>query len=925
MSEPGPDALVGRAVETAVLRDRLESAGRGHGRLLVCSGEPGIGKTRLAQELAAAALARGTAVAWARCVEDEGAPAYWPWQQVLRTVDGGALTALAAVPAASPQDRFRVRDGIAEAVTGFGRPLLVVLDDLQWCDEPSLAVLRHLADRLDTVPVLVCATWRDTEPDAPGLLPDLLRAPRAEELHVRGLDLAAVREQLDAFGAADGVAAATVLEATGGNPLLVREIARAVADGTWREDRVPRSVRDVVAARMARLGAGCREFVQAAAVVGTRFPPALVAAVLGGPLDGADVDEAVARGLLDRDGGTGELRFVHALTRDAVVAAVPTAKRLALHRATAEALAARHAGDVADHLDEIARHRLALAGYGEAETAREWVLRAATEAARRLAFDQAARQYSTALALPAAWADPVQRHGAEVALGRAAYLAGDLDAAVAAAAAAARTARAAARPDLLAEAALVLDAVTDPAVNAATAELCTEALAVAGDAPAPRARLLALRSSLAFYAGDRDSTATASAEALRLARAAGDDEALVAALRARLDACPGVAGVGERLRLADEMAGVADRTGGAYPALWARLWRVDALMEAGAVASAAEQVAPLGRAAARVGGPVAAWHRDRVAGCVAQAQGRFADAEASSARAFERMRAIEPAAALGVRLGQLSALARHAGTSQAGLGFALSAATPPPRFVTLAQLARAFLLLRAGRAEEAAARYVQAGAPESWTWPVFYVAQGFTLAVLLTAGLGRPADLRAARAGLAAFRGQHVAGGGVNYHGPVELTLGLGALALGELDAAVDDLVVALDRARGAAAPGFAAEAGHLLAAALLARAAPGDRDRARRAAAESDPVLRALGMEPYLGASAELRRRLGGGDGGLSVRESEVARLVGEGLTNRQIAARLVISERTAGNHVQNVLTKLGFSSRSQIAAWNARRETDG
>ncbi|MGE3288692.1 MAG: AAA family ATPase [Pseudonocardia sp.] len=925
MTEPGPDALVGRSAETAALRGRLAAAARGRGRLVVCTGEPGIGKTRLARELAAVALARGTAVAWARCAEDEGAPAYWPWQQVLRGVDAEALTALAAVPATSPQDRFRVRAGVADAVTGFGRPLLVVLDDLQWCDEPSLAVLRHLADRLDTVPVMVFATWRDTEPDPPAPLPGLLRAPGAEELRLRGLDLAAVREQLDAFGAVDAVAAGAVLDATGGNPLLVREIARAVADGTWREDRVPRSVRDVVAARMARLGPGCRELVQAGAVVGTRFTPALVAAVRGGPADGADVDEAVARGLLDRDGETGELRFVHALTRDAVIAALPTPRRLALHRATAEALAARHAGDVADHLAEIARHRLALVGYGEVEVAREWVVRAAADAARRLAFEQAARHYRTALDLPAPWSDPVERHGVEVALGRAAYLAGDLGAAQAAAAAAAATAHAADRPDLLAEAALVLDAVTDPAVNAATAELCAAALAATVDAAAPRARLLALRSSLAFYADDRETTATASAEALRLARTANDDDALVAALRARLDACPGVVGVPERLRLADEMAGVADRTGAAYPGLWARLWRVDALMEAGAVASAAEQVAPLGQAAARVGGPVAAWHRDRVIGCVAQAQGRLADAEAASTGAFERMRGIEPAAALGVRLGQLSALARHAGTSQAGLGFALSTATPPPRFVTLAQLARAYLLLRAGRADEAAARYAQAGDPESWTWPVFYVAQGFTLAVLLGAGLGRRADLCAARDGLAAFRGQHVTGGGVNYHGPAELTLGLGALALGELDAAVDDLTVALARTRGAGTPGFAAEAGHHLAAALLARAAPGDRDRARRAAAESDPVLRALGMEPFLPASAELRRRLGGGDGGLSVRESEVARLVGEGLTNRQIAARLVISERTAGNHVQNVLTKLGFSSRSQIAAWSVRREVEG
>ncbi|MGQ0575199.1 MAG: ATP-binding protein [Pseudonocardia sp.] len=802
----------------------------------------------------------------------------------------------------------------------------MVVDDLHWCDEPSLLVLRHLAGRLDTAPVLVLATYRDTEPGTglAAMLPDLLRAPAAARLQPRGLDLDAVRDQLRSLGAGERVDAGAVWEATGGNPLFVREIARAVADGSWRPDRVPGSVRDVVAARVARLSAPCREFLQAAAVVGVRFDPGMVAAVLDEPVGACAerVDEASARGLLDRVDDTGGLRFLHALTRDAVVASLDTAQRLALHRAAATALQERHAGDVADHLGEIARHWSALAGYGEAATARTWTVAAGDEAVRRLAFEQAVALYRTALALPAPWPDPAARHAVQIALGRAAHLAGDLDAAVDAAAAAAVTARAAGRADLLAEAALVLDAVTDPRVNAGTADLCAQALLALGeDHPALRARLLALRSALAFYADDRDATRVDSATALELARTAGDDTALVAALRARLDACPGPGGVDERLALADAMARVADRTGDAHAALWARLWRVDALMEAGAVTAAAEQLAPLGRAAARVGGPVATWHDDRVQACVAQARGRFAEAEATSLRAFERMRGIETAAAVGARLGLLCALARHAGTPEVGVALARSALPAPPRFAAMSGLARAYLLLRAGLPDEAAAVYQQAGDPRSWTWPVFFVAHGHTLAVLLAAGLDRAADLRVALDGLGAFRGQFVAGGGVNHHGPAELTLGFGALALGRLDVAVEDLGVALARADQAGTPGFTAEAGHHLAVALAARGAPGDRERAHRVAVESDRLVRALGMAPFLGPSAELMRRLGGGAGGLSAREAQVAELVGEGLTNRQIAARLVISERTAGNHVQHVLTKLGFGSRSQIAAWTATR----
>jgi DNA-binding NarL/FixJ family response regulator len=155
--------------------------------------------------------------------------------------------------------------------------------------------------------------------------------------------------------------------------------------------------------------------------------------------------------------------------------------------------------------------------------------------------------------------------------------------------------------------------------------------------------------------------------------------------------------------------------------------------------------------------------------------------------------------------------------------------------------------------------------------------------------------------------------------GPVELSLGRGALDLGRLDAAVDDLQTAGDSARRCGAPGFLAESRHHLARALEARGAPGDHDRAVAANAEADRLARALGMAAYTARTATLAERLRAARGpALTRRESEVATLVGEGLTNRQIARRLTISERTAESHVQHVLTKLGFSSRSQIAVWS-------
>jgi hypothetical protein len=143
----------------------------------------------------------------------------------------------------------------------------VILDDVHRADEPSLLVLRHLSDHVAGTRLLVLATFRDVEPRSalPHVLPDLLRSPAVERLDLRGFDLTEVREQLsrttmvDAAG--EGQARAEV-DVTGGNPLFVREVVRAMADGTWRPDRPPRTVLDVVAARLDRVSAPCRWLVQ---------------------------------------------------------------------------------------------------------------------------------------------------------------------------------------------------------------------------------------------------------------------------------------------------------------------------------------------------------------------------------------------------------------------------------------------------------------------------------------------------------------------------------------------------------------------------------------------------------------------------------------------------------------------------------------
>jgi len=492
-----------------------------------------------------------------------------------------------------------------------------------------------------------------------------------------------------------------------------------------------------------------------------------------------------------------------------------------------------------------------------------------------------------------------------------------------AAVAAADSARAAGRPELLAEAALVLEAAPDPRVNLVATQLCDEALEGLDEAanPAMRARLLAQRSHLAFYGGEQAEVETLSAAALELARRSGDDRALVGALHARKEACPGPGGRRERLQLASAMVTLGTRTASARTAMWGELWRIDALVEGGELAAAAAELPALGAAADLVGGPVSSWHRDRVAACIAQAQGRYEEAATFARQAFDRMRPIERAPATGMFFALHCALAAHIAMNDEIVALAQRQFEPPPRFRTMARVTSAFVLSRAGLEDEAAVSYQQAGPIDAWSLPAFFVVPGYVYAALVSIDLRRHDDLEVVVERLRPFSGEHASGEAVAYLGPVDLVLGRAMAALGHLDAAVEHLAAADEQADRAGAPGFVAEARYHLASALVARNRSGDDSRARSAARDANRLAQVLGMAAYTARTASLVAQLKvWRRPALSRREAEVAALVAGGLTNRQIGERLFISERTAENHVKHILTKLGFASRSQIAAWSSR-----
>jgi hypothetical protein len=603
-------AFVGRVGELVDLRGFVARAVAGRGGLALVVGAPGVGKTTLVEH---AVDGVDAAVVWARAREEGGTPPLWLWEQVIRAwgdgSDPAASTSWARVSAAtmagSGHERFRVFDEWTRRVATLARvrPVVIVLDDLQWADPESLALLEFLGPDLAGMCVGVLATARADE---------MHTVPRADlVVELDGLSRKELYQLLEHLvGAPPDDALLTAVEQhTGANPFFVGEVARLLSASHRVDDpahwhgTVPQGVRSVLERRLARLPQHAHDALGVAAVVGFEVDPDVLASVLGTDrVDALDrVDPAVRNGML-RDLGDGRVAFAHALVHNAVLGSLAVARRCELHGAAASALhglyGARAAAPIAEHL---------LAA-GDLEQAVPWVRVAGDAAFDASMYADAARWYGRALQ---AGHDPppmlLVRHAD--ALSRC----GRVEEANAQYRSAAAAARDASDADTLARAALGIGTVGGGfevrLLEPAQRSLLQSALAALPVADSPVRAMLAARMSVALTLEADHATRVALAdEAVAMARRLGDDGALAYALSAWCDAHAGPAQLVSRTDAAREMLAVARRSGDPELELLAHRFLIVAAMERADVAGATREIAAFARIADTLRQPQFCWY-----------------------------------------------------------------------------------------------------------------------------------------------------------------------------------------------------------------------------------------------------------------------------------------------------------------------------
>jgi hypothetical protein len=667
--------FVGRLAELREFSAVLAEASARRSCLFLVTGEPGIGKSRLMEKFAGLLAGQGWQVLTGRCWEHGGAPAYWPWIQVARGAGsefedcipapadtGGRLgtSELLPAPTSDPgSDRFRLFDGVARFLMKVAedRPLLVVLDDLHAADEPSLLLLRFLAQTIVGERIVVVGAYREAEQrvhELAELFAELARV--GHRIALWGLSRPEVGTYISrvAGRAAPEAVVAKVHDVTAGNPFFVGEVVRVLlADASLADAsqpivdpalRLPEEVQALIRRRVAGLEREAIANLRVAAVIGREFELRVLHRVSRLSIRRlADaLSEAVRAGILAEDPSVpGRYAFTHDLVRETLYQDMPAARRLALHRTIGLVLQARFDDDLEPHLAELAHHFTHSAPLGDAAPAVEFSIRAGDGAAGLLAYEDAARHYARTLRLlpMLEHADGERRCAVLLRLGDVQWRAGNDRQARRSFEEAAAVASRLGAAEMLARAALGhvaggglagIGLVVTGMFGGQTThiQLLEQALAALPEGDSPlRAQVLARLAAALYRADQADHQAALREQAVGMARRLDDPQALLVALHARHWAMLAPDLLGARLANAAELLDIAVAVGDEETAFMAHHARLHCLLELCDVAGVDSELEIMAHLADRIRQPFYQWRTANVRAMRAMLDGRLDEAE----------------------------------------------------------------------------------------------------------------------------------------------------------------------------------------------------------------------------------------------------------------------------------------------------------
>jgi class 3 adenylate cyclase/tetratricopeptide (TPR) repeat protein len=878
----GPTRFVGRDEELTGVRATVDAALAGEHRVVMIVGEPGIGKTRLAEEVGAYASMRGAQVCWGHSYEGElGAP-YLPFVEAFRGYlrNRGDAELLAELSTGAPEvatlvselrDRFpdlptspplegdaeRLR--MFEGVTTFVRnaaaaqPLVLMLDDLHWADKPSLLLLLYLARNLSRDRVLLVGTYRDVELDRTHPLAETVAQLRRERLYervlLRGLPRDDVKALIEVTGeqSTPDAFADLVYRETEGNPFFVSEILRHFVEsgalhregGRWVgtpesvAENLPEGVREVIGRRLSKLPDGCNEMLTVAAAMPGGFSIEVITAVTEQSEDDVldHLDAALeAQVVRERGGAPGTYEFAHALFRQTLYGELSTPRRVRLHRKILAALEADERASTDARLPELAYHSFQAAAGGDIDKAVGYAVRAGVRASAQAAHEEAARFYEMALqALELTDdADPAQRAELLLAFGAASDVAGEPEPARAALLEAAAAGRELHDPVLLGRAALTLSqrwtsSGADPEMSAVLEEAV--ATLEPGSDELLRARLLnSLGSHVAFVDAERSDRLID--EAIAIARQAGDPGTLARALGSFAFTTRVLEDRGAAQAALDEAVALAREAGDKHTEVILRNSLMVQTLARGDYPAYAAQVDGQQHLARETRSPANIATAELAMTTRAVLEGRYADAERHGDECLALSRRVQDATMVQNYGVSLYPMWREQGR--------LGALEEPTRrtverfpMIYAWRAGYAHLLAMIGDLDRAARELeVLAGHYDDIPFDVLRVYTQAAMAEIIVVLGGHDLATRL-RADIESLYTGGVLLGSAAYHGSTWRYVGLLDTLLGRHDNAVSELETAVDRHETMHARPWATRTRYDLACALVARGGDGDTARA--------------------------------------------------------------------------------------------------